>query len=213
MGKVQALVKETAIPEGRKDNDTIRLWEGYREQALLWRAIALLQIPATLISVLLAFLLWTSRVTNVVAPRDIKPGTLSIKEIPDVEFIDHATEFVNLISTYQPSVAKKQFLLAREMAIEPLLANYDNDILNLELRAIETTSRTQLYFIDPNRTKVTKKDNEVIVEFTGDRQKIIAGKEMPNIPTKFYVTLRVIPKNKLNPFGLMISDLKLEDLN
>lgn len=213
MKKLQAALKDTNLQETRNENDTIRIWESYREQALLWRALSLLQVPVTILSLILALALWSSRVNKIIPIREVKPGILNIREIPDVEFIDQSVELVNLIATYQPAVAKRQFSMARELLTEPVLSNFDQDVLGSELRAIEATSRTQLYFIDPSKTKIEKGDNSVTVTLTGDRQKIVAGKEMQGVSTKYSVTMKVIPKNKLNPFGIAISDIRVQDGN
>lgn len=48
LGKqVKQIIDDTSFREGRGDNDTVRLWENYREQALLWRGLALLQMLVT----------------------------------------------------------------------------------------------------------------------------------------------------------------------
>ena len=36
-----------AVAEGRREHDTIRLWEGYKDQANLWRTLTLPQHPVT----------------------------------------------------------------------------------------------------------------------------------------------------------------------
>jgi hypothetical protein len=41
---VKERVNDTQLSAGRSQNDTIRLWENYKDQALMWRSLALLQI-------------------------------------------------------------------------------------------------------------------------------------------------------------------------
>jgi hypothetical protein len=59
---------------GRAGSDTIRLWEGYREQAFLWRAIALFQIPATALSILAAIIMYFFSDTIIEVPATPQPG-------------------------------------------------------------------------------------------------------------------------------------------
>src|SRR5690606_19183921 len=113
----------------RNETDTIRLWENYRDQALLWRAIALLQIPSTLILTIFAFYLWGSTEITLNVPAKPLPGLYSAFEIPDAEFFNVATSYVNLVATYQPAVARRQFVKAREMLKEPMLEIFDREMM------------------------------------------------------------------------------------
>jgi len=207
-----SLPKGSIGTDSRKDTDTIRLWENYREQAHMWRALSLLQIPATLIALLFALWIWNTRsITLNVPPRPL-PGIYDTNEIPDAEYIESATGLVNLIATYQPAVARRQFIKAREMLKEPLLTKFDSEMMGLELSAIEGTSRTQVYYVDPTKTKVERRQGEVIVSLVGERMKLIAGKELPVVTTKYSILLSTLPRNELNPFGLAVSNIGVENI-
>ena len=103
------VIRDSRFREAKSDNDTVRLWENYREQALLWRAIALLQMPAMCAARLLSTYIWYNREVTLNVPAKPLPGYYSAYEIPDSEFLSVATEFVNLIASYQPKSARKQF--------------------------------------------------------------------------------------------------------
>ncbi|MCB0318619.1 MAG: hypothetical protein KDD56_07665 [Bdellovibrionales bacterium] len=204
------LIKEASVIDTRSENDTIRLWEGYREQALLWRALTLVQIPVTFIALILALVLWYGREITLNVPAKPLPGIYAAHEIPDTEFIDAATEFVNLVASYQPAVAKRQFLEAQKMLVEPMLTKFNSDMFGVELSTIENTERTQMFFTDPTKTSIERVNNDVIVTMSGERLKIIAGRELPSSPTKFTVVLTTIPKNALNPFGIVIKSVSVK---
>ena len=51
-------LKQLERVAGRAGSDTIRLWEGYREQAYLWRALALIQMPSTALSIAAALIMY-----------------------------------------------------------------------------------------------------------------------------------------------------------
>ena len=207
------LIGKANVMEAKRSNDTIRLWESYRDQATLWRAIALLQIPATCAAIIFSIYIWSARNITLNVPAKPLPGTYAVQEIPDTEFIDTATDFLNLIATYQYRVARRQFEEASKMLYDQVLAKFNEDILGAELRTIESTNRTQVFYIDPLKTAVDRSsDGLVTVSMIGDRQKIIAGQEVPLVKTKFIVTLRTLPRNKLNPYGITISDYTFENV-
>ncbi len=211
--QVKKVMRETEVFDARGDTDTIRLWENYRDQALMWRALALLQVPTTLLLTLFSVVLWTTRSITLNVPARPLPGVYLAKEIPDVEFIEYATDFINLIATYQPATARKQFMEAREMLKDPMLERFDLEMINVELKAVENTNRTQIFFADPTKTAIERiGDKEVLVTFFGDRLKIVAGKELPMKKTKFTVTMTTVPRNRLNPYGVVITNATYEDI-
>ena len=214
MSSVAAKVlKETGVIEAKGENDTIRLWENYRDQALLWRSIALIQVPTTLAAIIFALVMWSTSEIKLNVPRKPLPGFYAAKEIPDSEFVDVATNFVNLIATYQSNVAKKQFYKASEMLKEPLLTRFKKEMLGTELQAIQTTSRTQIFFIDPLRTEVLRENKRfTTVKLTGERTKIISGKTLPSQKTEFTIRMTTIPRNELNPYGIVITNIQHEDV-
>ncbi|MCB9030751.1 MAG: hypothetical protein H6619_06835 [Deltaproteobacteria bacterium] len=212
MSKVSNLVKETELRRTLSDNDTIRLWESHKEQALLWRSIALLQIPATFISIIFCLVLWSTRSVTLNVPAKPLPGMYTAQEIPDSEFIDFSTDYINLIATYQPAVARRQFEEARKMLWSKMIQRFDSEMLNTEIRAIENTKRTQIFFVDPTKTKIERKGRSVELTLVGDRYKIIAGKEMPVVQTSFTITMSTIPKNTFNKYGIVITNVVLKNL-
>ncbi len=206
------LLKDSQVMEARSNDDTIRLWESYRDQATMWRALALLQIPATFIAIVLALIIWQTRSISLNVPARPQPGQYAVQQLHSIEFIEAATEFVNLVASYQPAIATKQFERASEMVMEPLLSRFKMEQLGNELRAIVTTSRSQMFFIDPTRTEVLRTGDEVHVSLVGSRQKIIAGKSLPLLRTRYTITMRTVPRNVVNPLGIVITNMSFEDI-
>ena len=207
---VAKIYKDSGFVEGKSGSDTVRLWENYREQALLWRALALLQIPATALACLIALIMWWNKVTVLNVPAKPLPGFYAINEIPDEEFVSVATEFVNLIATYQSTTARRQFDEASKYLMEPMLTHFATEMQDKEIRAIENTRRTQLYFMDPTETKIIRDEESGFIQvyFQGERQKIIAGKPLPEVITQFLVTLQTIPRNSMNQYGIVITNIE-----
>lgn len=204
--KLNEMLKDSQLVEAKKDNDTIRLWENYKEQALLWRSIALLELPTTLIAVVFALVMWHTRHITLNVPRQPLPGIYSVEEIPDEVFAEFATNFVNLIATYTPANARTQFLEARKMLSGEVLAAFDTEALGNELKAIENTSRTQVFFVDPTQTQIKRErgSGTITLKLVGDRLKIISEKSLPVTKTEFKITMNVKPRNTLNPYGIQI---------
>lgn len=211
-GRVQELVKKADVVDTRGTNDTIRVWESYREQAGMWRAIALLQIPVTGIALIFALVTWVNRKTILNVPPKPLPGMYQAQDIPDSEFVDSATNFINLIATYQHAIARRQFSRARELLINPLLERFDNDFMLTELKTIETTSRSQVFFVDPSQTRLERQGSSVVITMVGDRMKVVAGRELEPVQTKYVVTLRTIPRTDINPYGIVVQDLTYDNV-
>lgn len=210
--KASKVIRDSQLIDSKKESDTIRLWENYKDQAILWRSLCLMQIPATAIACFLALSLWMTRSITLNVPPKPLPGQYLAQDIPDSEFIDAATDFLNLIASYNPAIARRQFNRAREMTVEPMLERFQVEMMGTELKAIENTRRTQLFFPDPTQTEVVRDGSEVHVKFLGDRLKYIAGKELPAVTTRFVVTMSTVPRNPLNPYGIVVTNVASENV-
>jgi hypothetical protein len=196
---------------GRAGTDTIRLWEGFREQAYLWRALALLQMPSTALSIAAALVMYFFADTIIEVPERPQPGFYSVKQLPDSQFINAATTVVNLIATYQPAVAQRQFKTARKYLWEPALTEFEETMMGSELRAIEETKRSQMFFINPRLIKVERfpELDMVVVRIPGVRQKLIGNKPLPADQMVYYVKMTTIPRNVHNEYGIVVIDMRL----
>jgi len=216
---VRAKVADTQLPAGRDKSDTIRLWENHKDQALMWRSLSLIQIPATLGAIIFSIVMWATREITLTVPSKPMPGHYAAQDIPDNEFVNVATDYVNLIATYQPGTARKQFEAAAAMLQEPLLSKFRDEMMNSELGAIENSSRTQVFFVDPLKKTVRRQGNEVEVAVYGERVKYIAGQELQPVTSRYRVTMTTIPRNVINPYGIVIrsvtfkANVKGESLN
>ena len=210
--KFKELVSATKITGAVGDSDTIKLWESFRDQALLWRAIALLQVPVTLVALGIAIVAYTNRQITLNVPSRPLPGQHAAQDIPDSEFVDMAQNFVNLIATYQPLVVRRQFGHAAQMTVQPFLNRFQKEYLEEEIQVVESTARAQLFFADPAKTVTERQGNQVLVTFIGDRVKFISGRQLEPVETKFQVTLITIPRSDLNPYGIVIRDLSIENV-
>lgn len=197
--------------EGRAGADTIRLWEGYKEQAFLWRIIALLQLPTTFLSMSTAMIMWAYADTIIEVPPKPHPGYYSVRELPDSTFINVAGEVVNLIGTYQPDSVADQYNVARKYLWEPALSAMQK-YMNDEIQAIKTTGRSQLFLIIHNLTKVERDDRRdtVTVKFEGMRHKIIGVSALPPDSYTYEIEMRTIPRNISNEYGVVVTAVKLK---
>jgi hypothetical protein len=200
-------VADTNLQVGRDKSDTIRLWENYKDQSLMWRSLSLIQFPTTLVAIGFAVLMWSTREITLTVPSKPMPGIYAAQDIPDNEFVNVALDYVNLIATYQPKTARRQFEAASAMLKEPLLTKFREEMINSELGAIENSSRTQVFFTDPLKTTVARRGNDVTVSLIGERWKVIAGAELPTVTSRFRVTLTTIPRNTINPYGIVITSV------
>jgi hypothetical protein len=197
--------------EGRAGADTIRLWEGFREQAYFWRALSLLQMPTTVIAVVAALIMYFYADTTIEVPTKPNPGIYSVKQLPDSEFIKVATEVVNSISSYTPVNAREQFRTSRKYLWEPALSQFEKTMIEGELETIESTSRSQMFFIDPKKIRVDRHAqlDRVVVRLPGVRQKLIGQKAIPADELVYYVKMTTIPRNMHNEYGIVIVDIRV----
>jgi len=49
------------------------------------------------------------------------------------------------------------------------------------------------------------------VAVTGERLKIVAGRELPVMTTRFIVSMTTIPRNPLNAYGIVVTDVQFEN--
>lgn len=196
---------------GRAGTDTIRLWEGYREQSYLWRALALIQMPSTALSIAAALIMYFFADTIIEVPERPQPGYYSVNQLPDSQFINAATSVVTLVATYQPAVARRQFKTARKYLWEPALTEFEETMMGPELRAIEETKRSQMFFINPRLIKVERfpELDMVVVRIPGVRQKLIGNKPLPADQMVYYVKMTTIPRNVHNEYGIVVIDIRL----
>ncbi len=214
--KTKNVINNTNVKDIERKNggDTIRIWEGYKAQAVMWRSLSIIQLLATAAISILCIVLWQTRSITLSVPQRPVPGQYNTQEIPDADFIEIANSFVSLITTFQPYIAETQFQRAAALIHHSFIQKFTTAYLNEELRAIKSTSLSQVYFIDPTKTEIERfSNNTVKVTFYGNRHKYIGGKEIKPVPTKYIIYLTTLPRNDLNPLGLVVLDMAMEPLS
>jgi len=204
-------IKQIEQVDGRAGADTIRLWEHYRDHAYMWRSLALWQFPCTMLALGAAMMMFFMADTVIEVPEKPQPGHYSIKQLPDAEFIDIATKVVNLMTTYQPHNAREQFYATRKFLWEPALSEFENAMVKEQLRIIEETSRSQIFFIDTKQIKIERFADldKVVVRIPGVRQKLIGQKPLPPDEMVYYIKMTTIPRNIHNEYGVVVVDIRL----
>lgn len=204
-------IKQIEQVDGRAGADTIRLWEHYRDHAYMWRSLALWQFPCTMLALGAAVMMFFMADTVIEVPEKPQPGHYSIKQLPDAEFIDVATKVVNLMTTYQPHNAREQFYATRKFLWEPALSEFENAMVKEQLRIIEETSRSQIFFIDTKQIKIERYSefDKVVVRVPGVRQKLIGQKPLPPDEMVYYIKMTTIPRNIHNQYGIVVVDIRL----
>ena len=209
--KLRDGLREIDKVSGRAGNDTIKLWEGYKEQAILWRALALLQMPTTFIAVCTALVMFFFKDTVIEVPPVPQPGHYSVKELPDAAFINVANEIVNLIATYQPEKAPMQFRAVRQFLWEPALSAMQ-EFANEELPNIAQLRRSQVFFPIRGLTTVQRNqaDDTITVRIVGKRHKFI-GEGLVGVGNQVYtVILFTVPRNVTNQYGIVAKGVIVE---
>jgi hypothetical protein len=211
MGSLPKNLKQIEQVDGRTGADTIRLWEHYRDHAYMWRSLALWQFPCTMVAIGAAMMMFFMADTVIEVPEKPQPGHYSVKQLPDAEFIDVATKVVNAITTYQPHNAREQFYSARKFLWEPALSEFEDAMVRRELRVVEETARSQIFFIDTKQIKIERHADldKVVVRLPGVRQKLLAQKPLPPDEMVYYIKMTTIPRNVHNEYGIVVVDIRL----
>lgn len=205
--------------EGRLGSDTIKLWESYREQAYLWRAISLAFLgPITCLSLLLSMFMFFLADTKIEIPSQPMPGIYEVSTIPDAYFVNAAEVFVNLIATYQWVNAEEQFLMARKYLLDPQLTIFtrryieDNDST---LAHIQRSKRSTIFYVNRRLVRVNRSPDgqEVTVRLPGQLFTYLAGAQQPAAEEiAYYITMVAMPRSPVNEYGVMINSIDLKGI-
>ncbi|MEM4379914.1 MAG: hypothetical protein QXL01_04420 [Thermoplasmatales archaeon] len=195
-------------PSSKHEGNLIRAWEDYQHKANFWRSLFLVQIPVTVIALAFAAVIFINRNITLNVPKNPLPGVYSVTDIPDSEFINFAVNFANLVFSYTPTSIERQYSVAKFFLAPNAQAAFGDIFLKQEVPVVKTTGANQIFVIDPLRTKVERDKNLVKVFLTGERVRILAGREARYSIASTEITLRTFPHNNLNPYGIMVVDFK-----
>ena len=200
--------------EGRSGADTIRLWERFREQAIIWKFVALVQVPATFLALIGFLIVFVTADISIEPPENPQPGMYSVKYLPDSEFRKAATEVINLIATYQPATALVQFNRAREYLWEPALSEFEEVMMKREYMTIQNTHRSQVFLINDDLIRVQRfpARDIVVVRLPGTQQALIGnGKPLESKEVVYYIKMTTIPRSAYNESGLVVIDIRMKN--
>lgn len=199
--------------EGRSGADTIRLWERFREQAIIWKFIALAQIPATFLAIIGFVVVFITADISIEPPENPQPGMYSVKHLPDSEFRKTAAEVINLIATYQPGNVFNQFNRAREYLWEPALSEFEEIMMKQEHMTIKNTHRSQVFIINDDLVRVQRfpARDIVVVRLPGTLQALIGnGRALESKEIVYYIKMTTIPRSAYNESGIVVIDLRMK---
>lgn len=202
--------KGLELPEGRELNDTIRVWDRFKEEAHYWRAFLLIQICTITVSLLVAISLFFEADAVIEVPEVPSPGIYSAKQLPDSEFIGMATRFVNLIATYQPYTASKQFITAERWLWEPAFSEFEKYYVKGFLKSVKEMSQSAIFQINSRQVMLERHGSTVVVKIPGNSQQLLGSRPLPPEYVVYWLRMTTIPENINNQFGLVIIDLKIE---
>jgi hypothetical protein len=150
--------------------------------------------------------------TIIEEPEHPQPGFGPRTGLPDSQYINVATEVINLISTYQPAIARKQFETATKNIWGSDGDEFVKSLLGTELSAIEETKRSQVFSINSQLVEVERipELDTIVVKVPGERQQLIGDKPLPPEKMVYYVKMTNIPRNVLNEYGIVITDIQLK---
>ncbi|MDR2338343.1 MAG: hypothetical protein LBE20_06865 [Deltaproteobacteria bacterium] len=200
------------------------LASGFREQSYLWRMLSLIQVPATLVAVITAIVLYLT--ANIIVHVDPKPspGYYLTDQVPDKEFVLYAVEFANLISTFNAKTAEAQFEYASKFLSPQFYHDFrekylNKKDLNSEIMLATKLEKTQMFFIDKYFIRVKRiaaenpVNNKVEVRLYGNFTKFVKknARLVTNTEVVLYVYLQTVPYTVFNPNGVVITGFEYQE--
>jgi len=179
------------------------MWESYRDQAKMWRALTVFQLPVTALALVLLFLVYTTADTYIEVPERAQVGHYTINQLSDDEFVNFSVKLVKLITTFRSGAARGQFEEARQYLWEPGLSDFVKNWIEGALPRYEYTDRAQFFFIEPRLIKVKREQDRVIVRVPGVEQYAIGGIINSSEEKVYYVALQTVPRTVKNDLGIV----------
>jgi hypothetical protein len=191
-------------------SDRLRVLNTARDHAHFWRALALVQFPSLIIAIFGAVTMFFFAKTSIEITEKPQPAQFSVSQLPDSEFLYIAKEVVNRISSFQPITARIQFKNVRRYLWEPALSTFEEFIINKELKVIEDTGRSQMFFPVEELIRVEREaDSEkVVVRIPGLKQKLIGMTPVPVEELAYFITMTTIPNNVINRRGVVVTKIE-----
>ncbi len=190
--------------------DPMKLWEGYLEQSLMWRALTLLALPTTILSICLAVFTFLMADTRIEIPAAPEPGFYKLEDIPDKMFIGRAKRVLSMIASYQPDTAENQFKDVRKFLWQPALSKFQLEYLNKELGIIKDTARSQMFYVSNDKTEIHRFDEYVEVKMLGRRKKLLREQLSKMDQVEWTIRMTTVPPNVHNFYGIVVHSLNMK---
>lgn len=205
-GQINGAAAAIELPvAGRAPQDTIRVWDHYRQKAAMWRLISLLQVPVSAVAILATMVMFFSAKTIVETPPIPQPGVYNARELSDAEYVNFAIELVNLFATYHPGTAKVQFETATRYLWDPALSEFERSVIGKDLPILLETRRSQLFLADERLVHVNRhpKRDLITVRLPGVQSRMVSGRILPEEDAVYYITMTTVPRSVENKYGIV----------
>ncbi|MCS6893075.1 MAG: hypothetical protein NZO16_00665 [Deltaproteobacteria bacterium] len=205
---VKKILDNTKNINSKADGQLIHAWQDFQKKADFWRSMFLIQLPLSVFALVFASVIYINRNITLHVPKNPAPGFYSIVDVPDSEFINFSINFANLLFSYTPASIDRQYSAAKTFLAPVTQREFAEFFFKQEIPVVKTTGVSQIFIIDPARTKVNKYKNLFIFSLTGELIRILANRETRHTIATTEITLRTFPHNHLNPYGILVVDFK-----
>ena len=187
-----------------KEEELLRMVDRYKVQGHFWRFLSLLQFPIILFLTLYFITRYLGADTLVKVSEPPIPGEVPQDKIPDKEYINTATNIINLIGSYQPTTARDQFETASDFFLDSALASFEETQMNSELITAEESDISQRLDVYSSRIVREAKGNAQVC-LSGVRQKIVDRSPLPQQDVTYCFSFIVDEPFEGSPFGLAVN--------
>ena len=187
-----------------KAEELLRMVDRYKVQGHFWRFLSLLQFPIILALTFYFVSRYLSADTLVKVPEPPVPGETAQDKIPDKEYLNTATNVINLIGTYQPTTARDQFESARDFFLDSAVKSFDETQLDSELITAEESDISQQ--LDVYSSKISRESKGAAqVCLSGVRQKIVERTPLPQQSVTYCFSFVLDEPFEGSPFGIAVN--------
>lgn len=200
------------MEEFQKEKDLNKVTAAYKMQSYFWRWVSLFQIPFLFFLLLFFLNLYISRDTIINVPDRPFEGYKEVSQLSDSEFINFAQDFFNLVGTFQPTIAEKQFETASTFLVGQKREEFKRDFLQTKLVEVRETSRTEELILEKENIALTRGpsgSNYVDIVASGYRRILIKQEELRPENAQIFIRIETSKDIENNQYGLYISDYKI----
>lgn len=140
-----------------------------------------------------------------------QPNPTAETAVTDQDYVDVATDAVELLATFDSASAEPKFRRLQTMMTGPAKASLMDSLLTGELPVIQSTRRVQKFILNKEKTAIEHFPdlNDTVVRLSGTRSQWIELKPQPPEELTYHVNLEAEPAESGKKPRIFVKDIKV----